>query len=96
MHHRGHKVENSISIAYGSRPNPAGRVAESIKVWKLGGPIQSVGNEFPFLKVAAGVDWDSGEGEEARGGAEEGVVPFRNKDTRGVGVETREDGIVVG
>lgn len=47
-------------------------------------------DELPVLQVLARVDGDPGEGIEARGGAEEGLVPLGNIDAAGVGVETRQ------
>lgn len=42
------------------------------------------------------MDRDAGECVEARGGAEEGVVPFGHEDAAWVGVEAGEDGVEVG
>ena len=47
-------------------------------------------DELPVLQVLARVDGDPGEGIEARGGAEEGLVPLGNIDAARVGVETRQ------
>lgn len=95
MHHRRHKIERSVSIPDGSSPDSAGSLDEIVEFRELGGTVESVGDKLPFLEVAAGVNGYPGESKEARGGAEEGIIPFRDQYAAWIGVETGEDGVIV-
>ena len=52
-------------------------------------------DQLPALQILACVDRDAREGIEAGGGAEEGAVVLRDKNTAWVRVEARQYGIVI-
>jgi hypothetical protein len=55
-----------------------------------------VADELPALEIFACMKWDAWESIEAGRGAEEGIIPFRDKYATGIRVKTRKNGIVVG